>query len=115
MLYMFLMSLQALINYKDKATIEESKYIPRGGYKQFLKPYGLKGKRLDFLRNGFFNFNNGSLLGDVFESFLVFKLSKQKFTIVSFKFQPLLFFAIGGFRRNKQIPDCALVKLAPED
>ena len=80
------------VDYKDKATIEASKYIPRGGYKQFLKPYGLKGKRLDFLKNGFFNFNNGSLLGDVFESFLVFKLSKQKFTIVSFKFQPFFFF-----------------------
>ena len=57
----YVLDVIAGVDYKDKATIEASKYIPRGGYKQFLKPYGLKGKRLDFLRNGFFNFNNGSL------------------------------------------------------
>ncbi|KAA3465628.1 Amidase family protein isoform 1 [Gossypium australe] len=33
------------LDYNDKATIEASKYIPRGGYKQFLKIDGLKGKR----------------------------------------------------------------------
>ena len=55
------------VDYKDKANIEASKYIPDGGYKQFLKPYDLKGKRLGFLRNVFFNFNNGSLLGEVFK------------------------------------------------
>ncbi|XP_007041914.2 PREDICTED: putative amidase C869.01 [Theobroma cacao] len=56
------------IDYNDKATIEASKYIPHGGYKQFLKPYGLKGKRLGLLRNVFFRFNNGSLMSEVFES-----------------------------------------------
>ncbi|KAL5099912.1 hypothetical protein RYX36_004239, partial [Vicia faba] len=30
----------------DKATIEASKYIPKGGYAQFLKKDGLRGKRL---------------------------------------------------------------------
>ncbi|XVF45488.1 hypothetical protein PTKIN_Ptkin02bG0210600 [Pterospermum kingtungense] len=41
------------LDYNDKATIEASKYVPRGGYKQFLKPDGLKGKRLGLLREFF--------------------------------------------------------------
>ncbi|GMP64180.1 hypothetical protein CsSME_00025571 [Camellia sinensis var. sinensis] len=43
-----------------QATKEASKYIPRGGYMQFLKVDGLKGKRLGIVRNPFFNFANGS-------------------------------------------------------
>ncbi|KAL5791159.1 hypothetical protein ACOSQ2_006047 [Xanthoceras sorbifolium] len=41
-------------DYNDPATKEASKYIPYGGYKQFLKPCGLKGKRLGIVRNPFF-------------------------------------------------------------
>lgn len=37
----------------DEGTIEASKYIPLGGYKQFLKPEGLKGKRLGIVRHPF--------------------------------------------------------------
>ncbi|KAJ4716739.1 Amidase family protein [Melia azedarach] len=33
-------------DHNDEATAAASKYIPYGGYKQFLKPHGLKGKRL---------------------------------------------------------------------
>ncbi|KAJ6402943.1 hypothetical protein OIU84_014950 [Salix udensis] len=44
------------VDYKDGATQEASKYIPDGGYKQFLKPYGLKGKRLGIVRNPFLGF-----------------------------------------------------------
>ncbi|KAB1207598.1 hypothetical protein CJ030_MR7G022900 [Morella rubra] len=33
------------LDYRDKATIKASLYIPRGGYKQFLKANGLRGKR----------------------------------------------------------------------
>ncbi|EOY10473.1 Amidase family protein isoform 5 [Theobroma cacao] len=55
------------LDYNDKATIEASKYIPGGGYKQFLKPYGLKGKRLGLLRNIFFHFDNGSIFAEAFE------------------------------------------------
>ena len=55
------------LDYNDKATIEASKYIPRGGYKQFLKPDGLKGKRLGLSRNAFFSFENGSLFTELFE------------------------------------------------
>ncbi|OMO92850.1 Amidase [Corchorus olitorius] len=47
------------LDYDDKETIKASKYIPRGGYKQFLKPNGLKGKRLGLLKNFFFSFDNG--------------------------------------------------------
>ncbi|KAF5727834.1 hypothetical protein HS088_TW22G01531 [Tripterygium wilfordii] len=42
------------LDYYDGVTKEASKYIPYGGYKQFLKPYGLKGKRLGIVRNPFF-------------------------------------------------------------
>ncbi|XWS40162.1 hypothetical protein CRYUN_Cryun18bG0116600 [Craigia yunnanensis] len=55
------------LDYNDKATIEASKYIPHGGYKQFLKPDGLKGKRLGLSRNVFFGFENGSLFTEFFE------------------------------------------------
>ncbi|KAI4334867.1 hypothetical protein L6164_013575 [Bauhinia variegata] len=34
------------IDARDKATIEASQYIPKGGYAQFLKINGLRGKRL---------------------------------------------------------------------
>ncbi|XP_011037287.1 PREDICTED: putative amidase C869.01 [Populus euphratica] len=44
------------VDYNDGATQEASKYIPHGGYKQFLKPYGLKGKRLGIVRNPFLGF-----------------------------------------------------------
>ncbi|KAI8023049.1 putative amidase [Camellia lanceoleosa] len=54
--------------YDAQATKEASKYIPRGGYMQFLKVDGLKGKRLGIVRNPFFNFANGSDLSQVFES-----------------------------------------------
>ncbi|KAB1207602.1 hypothetical protein CJ030_MR7G022904 [Morella rubra] len=37
------------LDYRDKATIKASLYIPRGGYKQFLKANGLRGKRLGIL------------------------------------------------------------------
>lgn len=42
------------IDYKDQATKKASKFIPPGGYKQFLNAYGLKGKRLGIVRNPFF-------------------------------------------------------------
>ena len=52
---------------RDEATRTASKYIPRGGYKQFLNANGLKGKRLGLVRNPFFMFENGSVLPQVFE------------------------------------------------
>ncbi|KAE8696157.1 Amidase family protein isoform 3 [Hibiscus syriacus] len=51
----------------DNATVEASKYIPRGGYKQFLKMDGLRGKRLGLFRNEFFNFGNGPVYAKAFE------------------------------------------------
>lgn len=50
------------IDYNDPATKQASKWIPYGGYKQFLNPYGLKGKRLGIVRNPFFQFVNASTL-----------------------------------------------------
>ncbi|KAL5856059.1 hypothetical protein ACOSQ3_005894 [Xanthoceras sorbifolium] len=41
-------------DHNDEATGEASKYIPLGGYKQFLKPFGLRGKRLGIVRDPFF-------------------------------------------------------------
>ena len=52
-------------DHNDAATREASKYIPHGGYKQFLKPYGLKKKRLGIVRNPFVV--NGSVVTKVFE------------------------------------------------
>ncbi|KAJ4832578.1 hypothetical protein Tsubulata_030779 [Turnera subulata] len=43
----------------DPATKAGAKYIPRGGYKQFLKPDGLKGKRLGIVRDPFFTSYSG--------------------------------------------------------
>lgn len=50
----------------DKATIAASKYIPKGGYAQFLKKDGLKGKRLGVVRQ-FYEFGNGTLLDETFK------------------------------------------------
>ncbi|KAL3730864.1 hypothetical protein ACJRO7_027827 [Eucalyptus globulus] len=52
--------LDAIVGYdhNDGATREASKYIPRGGYRQFLKAQGLQRKRLGIVRDPFFNFTN---------------------------------------------------------
>lgn len=39
----------------DPSTTKISKRIPKGGYKQFLKKHGLKGKRIGILRHPFFD------------------------------------------------------------
>lgn len=53
--------------YDARATRAASRFIPRGGYKRFLKPDGLKGKRLGIIRNPIFTFPKGSLLSRVFK------------------------------------------------
>lgn len=50
----------------DKATIKASKYVPKGGYAQFLKKDGLRGKRLGVVRV-FYNFGNDTFLHETFE------------------------------------------------
>lgn len=50
-----------------EATRMASQYIPEGGYKQFLKIDGLKGKRLGILRKDFFRFPSGSVEEKVFD------------------------------------------------
>ena len=45
---------------RDKATVKASKYVPKGGYAQFLRKDGLKGKRLGIVRH-YYNFNDTSL------------------------------------------------------
>lgn len=37
----------------DEATTEAAKFIPEGGYKQFLNENGLQGKRLGIVRHPF--------------------------------------------------------------
>ncbi|KAL4187796.1 hypothetical protein AMTRI_Chr09g20940 [Amborella trichopoda] len=51
-----------------KATIGASKFIPAGGYKQFLKAEGLRGKRLGIPREPFFNFSGIFVLAQTFET-----------------------------------------------
>ncbi|KAK4562328.1 hypothetical protein RGQ29_004993 [Quercus rubra] len=58
------------LDYNDKATIKASKYIPHGGYKQFLKVNGLKGKRLGIVRKPFYNFGNDTFLKKIFAQHL---------------------------------------------
>ncbi|KAF5727833.1 putative amidase [Tripterygium wilfordii] len=55
-------------DYNDGATRDGSKYMPYGGYKQFLKTNGLKGKRLGVAWNPFFELLEGSLPAQVFEN-----------------------------------------------
>ncbi|XP_058731771.1 probable amidase At4g34880 [Vicia villosa] len=50
----------------DKETIEASKYIPRGGYAQFLKKDGLRGKRLGIVRL-YYDFGNDTFLHETFK------------------------------------------------
>ncbi|KAK3194887.1 hypothetical protein Dsin_026197 [Dipteronia sinensis] len=59
--------LDAIVGFdrNDEATREVSKYIPCGGYKQFLKQCGLKRKRLGIVRNPFVV--EGSEVAEVFE------------------------------------------------
>jgi amidase len=64
--------LDAIVGYDSrdaKATRAASKYIPPGGYRQFLKPDGLKGKRIG-IPNGFFNFPNGTVQQIVYQQLL---------------------------------------------
>lgn len=51
---------------RDSATVEAVKYIPKGGYKQFLKIDGLKGKRLGILKD-YFDYSLGSVEAKAFE------------------------------------------------
>ncbi|KAA8545213.1 hypothetical protein F0562_019997 [Nyssa sinensis] len=63
----FVLDAIAGFDYNDpKATREASKYIPPGGYAQFLKVDGLKGKRLGIIREPFFSFVDEAVL-PVFE------------------------------------------------
>ncbi|XP_024032717.1 probable amidase At4g34880, partial [Morus notabilis] len=53
-----------------EATKEAAKFIPLGGYKQFLKLDGLRGKRLGVVRKPFVDFLNKSSVLQAFESHL---------------------------------------------
>jgi amidase len=66
MLLMFLNETIAGIDALDKKTIEASKYIPKGGYAQFLKKDGLRGKRLGVVRL-YYNFGNDTFLHETFK------------------------------------------------
>ncbi|KAI8021597.1 putative amidase [Camellia lanceoleosa] len=53
--------------YDAVATRKASKYIPHGGYVQFLKADGLRGKRLGITSYPFFSFRNDSENSHAFE------------------------------------------------
>ncbi|GLU02771.1 hypothetical protein SLE2022_200080 [Rubroshorea leprosula] len=62
--------LEAIVGYDprdDEATSEAAKYIPEGGYKQFLNQNGVKGKRLGVIRQPS---TNKSIFISAFESHL---------------------------------------------
>ncbi|KAI3849245.1 hypothetical protein MKX03_001644 [Papaver bracteatum] len=50
-----------------EATKAAEKYIPDGGYKQFLKRDGLAGKRIGIVRHPFFSFPHESKISQVFD------------------------------------------------
>lgn len=54
----------------SEATESAAKFIPQGGYKQFLKKEGLKGKKLGIVRNPFMDSYNGSNAISIFEDHL---------------------------------------------
>lgn len=54
----------------DEATREVCKFIPDGGYKQFLNQEGLKGKRLGVVRSPFVDNLHDSLTAKTFEDHL---------------------------------------------
>ena len=65
--------LEAIVGYDPRdheATKSAEKFIPKGGYEQFLKENGLNGKRLGVVRNPFLNTYNGSSAISAFESHL---------------------------------------------
>ncbi|XP_034682131.1 probable amidase At4g34880 isoform X2 [Vitis riparia] len=66
-------ALDAIVGFDPRdseATKEASKFIPVGGYKQFLNKDGLAGKRLGVVRNPFSGFYNGSTAISAFEAHL---------------------------------------------
>lgn len=61
--------LEAIVGYDARdaeATQMASRYIPEGGYRQFLNIDGLRRKRLGILRKDFFRFPFGSVQEKVF-------------------------------------------------
>ncbi|XP_010690416.2 probable amidase At4g34880 [Beta vulgaris subsp. vulgaris] len=54
----------------EEATTKSSKYIPRGGYKQFLKVDGVRGKRLGIVRHPFVTSLHESTVAQSFEHHL---------------------------------------------
>lgn len=65
----YVLEVIAGIDHNDIETIETSKYIPKGGYAQFLRPSGLGGKRIGILR-AFYAFGNDTSLAQTFEKHL---------------------------------------------
>ncbi|KAK7258042.1 hypothetical protein RIF29_32437 [Crotalaria pallida] len=63
----YILDVIAGIDYNDPATTTWSKYIPQGGFKQYLNPDGLKGKRLGIVRNPFFGLLGDSQVTQAFE------------------------------------------------
>jgi amidase len=53
-----------------EATKSAAKFIPSGGYKQFLNKQGLNGKKIGVLRNPFLIHYKGSNVTSIFEDHL---------------------------------------------
>ncbi|KAK7258046.1 hypothetical protein RIF29_32444 [Crotalaria pallida] len=65
--------LDAIVGFDPRdyeATESAAKFIPAGGYKQFLNKDGLKGKKLGVVRNQFSNPYSGSIAISIFEHHL---------------------------------------------
>lgn len=65
--------LDAIVGFDPRdyeATKEAAKFIPAGGYKEFLKEDGLIGKRLGIVRNPFLGSFNDSMVESTFNHHL---------------------------------------------
>lgn len=54
----------------DEATTRSSKFIPQGGYKEFLKVNGIQGKRLGVVRHPFVSSLHESSVPQLFDDYL---------------------------------------------
>lgn len=64
--------LDAIVGYDpdDAASGGVSRYIPKGGYSQYLKHDGVKGKRLGIMRYSFAGFGSNSQLLETYKPHL---------------------------------------------
>ncbi|KAK4562365.1 hypothetical protein RGQ29_005015 [Quercus rubra] len=83
------------------ATKEAAKFVPVGGYKQFLNPNGLEGKRLGVVRNPFVSSLNKSSIIEEFERHL--KTIRERGATVVDNLEIANFYVIRSSKRSGEL------------